>query len=165
MLIPKKRNKAKRTVMLFAGVGKGLWGRSNDEVDANIFVYFLEGDDRYMHTIVPFFNAFEQGSALGLTGDTVVAETLYKPYRLDDMMRVSEFKAFFSNEEFLTVLPHSTEAFELAAELSPKRGMKLMDALHFATAVLSACQFILTNDAGFSTGKEIQIINLQDLLN
>jgi bifunctional DNA-binding transcriptional regulator/antitoxin component of YhaV-PrlF toxin-antitoxin module len=36
MLIPKKRNKEKRTVMSFAGVGKGLWGRSADEVDANI---------------------------------------------------------------------------------------------------------------------------------
>jgi predicted nucleic acid-binding protein len=133
-------------------------------VDTNIFVYFLEADDRYINAIVPFFNAFEQGTALGFTGDAVVAETLYKPYRLDDILRVSEFKAFFSNEEFLTVLPHSTKAFELAAELSPKRGMKLIDALHFATAVLSGCQFILTNDAGFSSSKEIQVIHLQDLL-
>jgi len=75
---------------------------------------------------------------------------------LDDILRVSEFKAFFSNEEFLTVLPDFTKAFELAAELSPKRGMKLIDALHFATAVLSGCQFILTNDAGFYRAKRFK---------
>jgi bifunctional DNA-binding transcriptional regulator/antitoxin component of YhaV-PrlF toxin-antitoxin module len=36
MLIPKKRHAAKRTVMSFAGVGKGLWGSTPDEVNASI---------------------------------------------------------------------------------------------------------------------------------
>ena len=111
-------------------------------IDTNIFVYFLERNERYFNLIV--------------------AETLYKPYQLNDPMRVSEFKAFFSNEEFLTVLPHSTKVFELAAELSPKRGMKLIDALHFATATLAGCHFMLTNDAAFKSSQEIQVIHLQE---
>lgn len=36
MLIPQKRRAEKRTVMSFAGVGKGLWGNTPAEVDANI---------------------------------------------------------------------------------------------------------------------------------
>jgi predicted nucleic acid-binding protein len=79
-------------------------------------------------------------------------------------MRISEFKAFFSNEEFISVLPHTTQVFELAAELAPKRGMKLIDALHYATAALAGCSFFLTNDAGFASHGEMEVIYLQDVL-
>ena len=36
MLIPKKRHTAKRDIMSFAGVGKGLWGDTPEEIDASI---------------------------------------------------------------------------------------------------------------------------------
>lgn len=36
MLIPKSRHAVKRSVMSFAGSGKGLWGNTPDEVDASI---------------------------------------------------------------------------------------------------------------------------------
>jgi bifunctional DNA-binding transcriptional regulator/antitoxin component of YhaV-PrlF toxin-antitoxin module len=36
MLIPKKRHTAKRDIMSFAGVGKGLWGATPEEIDASI---------------------------------------------------------------------------------------------------------------------------------
>ena len=133
-------------------------------IDTNIFIYFLERHDQYFDAIVPFFNLFNDGLSLAHTGDAVVAETLYKPYRVGDAVRISEFKSFFSNDEFMTVLPHTTKIFELAAELSPKRGMKLIDALHYATAIISGCTFIFTNDAGFSSGGEIEVIYLQDLI-
>lgn len=36
MLIPNKRHTAKRDIMSFAGVGKGLWGNTPEEIDASI---------------------------------------------------------------------------------------------------------------------------------
>ena len=36
MLIPQKRHVTKRSVMSFAGVGKGLWGNTPAEVDASL---------------------------------------------------------------------------------------------------------------------------------
>lgn len=133
-------------------------------VDTNIFIYFLERHDRYFESVVPFFQLFNDGLSLAYTGDAVVAETLYKPYQVNDTLRVSEFKEFFSNDEFITVLPHTKKIFELAAELSPKRGMKLIDALHYATAALAGCKFILTNDQGFTSSESMEVILLDDLL-
>ena len=133
-------------------------------VDTNIFIYFLERNDRYFESVVPFFQLFNDGLSLAYTGDAVVAETLYKPYQVNDTLRVSEFKEFFSNDEFITVLPHTKKVFELAAELSPKRGMKLIDALHYATAALAGCKFILTNDQGFTSSESMEVILLDDLL-
>jgi predicted nucleic acid-binding protein len=133
-------------------------------VDTNIFIYFLERHDRYFESVVPFFQLFNDGLSLAYTGDAVVAETLYKPYQVNDTLRVSEFKEFFSNDEFITVLPHTKKVFELAAELSPKRAMKLIDALHYATAALAGCKFILTNDQGFTSSEPLEVILLDDLL-
>ena len=133
-------------------------------VDTNIFIYFLERHEVYFDAVLPFIMLLSDGQAIGYTGDAVVAETLYKPYQVDDAMRVSEFKEFFANDEFITVLPHSTRAFELAAELAPKRGMKLIDALHVATAALAGCKFILTNDRGFTSTKAIEVLRIDELL-
>lgn len=133
-------------------------------IDTNIFIYFLERHERYFDTVSSFFQLFNNGLAMAYTGDAVVAETLYKAYQVDDIVRVRNFKAFFDDDEFITVLPHNTKAFELAAELSPKRGMKLIDALHYATALIAGCNFILTNDAAFSSKGGIEIIYLKDLL-
>ncbi len=36
MLIPSKRNAAKRDLMSFAGAGKGLWGNSQAEIETTI---------------------------------------------------------------------------------------------------------------------------------
>ncbi len=132
-------------------------------IDTNIFVYFLEKHDHYFDLVLPFFQLFNQGLSLAYTGDTAVAETLYKPYQVDDVLRVNEFKAFFSDDEFITVLPHTTKVFELTAEIAPKQKMKLIDALHYATALAAGCQFLLTNDAGFTSSSRIEVIQLRDL--
>lgn len=36
MLIPKNRQASRRDMMSFAGIGKGLWGKSQEEADAKI---------------------------------------------------------------------------------------------------------------------------------
>ena len=100
---------------------------------------------------------------MAYTGDAAVAETLYKPYQVDDLVRVSEFKAFFSDDEFITVLPHTTKVFELTAEIAPKQKMKMIDALHYSTAIMAGCQFLLTNDAGFTSNSRIEVIQLREL--
>jgi predicted nucleic acid-binding protein len=133
-------------------------------VDTNIFIYFLERHERYFEAVLPFFQLFNDGLSIAYTGDAVVAETLYKPYQSNDTLRVSEIKEFFNNDEFITVLPHTKKVFELAAELAPKRGMKLIDALHYATAAQAGCKFILTNDQGFASSDAMEVIHLESLL-
>ena len=42
--------------------------------------------------------------------------------------------------------------------------MKLIDALHYATATLAGCKFILTNDQGFASVESMEGIQLADLI-
>jgi hypothetical protein len=36
MLVPAKRHAAKRGIMSFAGVGKGLWGNTHEEIETTV---------------------------------------------------------------------------------------------------------------------------------
>jgi bifunctional DNA-binding transcriptional regulator/antitoxin component of YhaV-PrlF toxin-antitoxin module len=36
MLIPSKRHTTKRDIMSFAGAGKGLWGKTHEEIETSI---------------------------------------------------------------------------------------------------------------------------------
>jgi hypothetical protein len=36
MLVPSTRNTGKRDIMSFAGVGKGLWGSTQEEIDTTV---------------------------------------------------------------------------------------------------------------------------------
>lgn len=149
----------KLTAILASVQGKRVY------LDTNVFIYFLDKHDLYFDVVLPFFQLFNEGLSFAYTGDAAVTETLYKPYELNDSIRVNEFKAFFADDELLTVLPHSTKIFELTAEIAPKYKMKLIDALHYSTAIYSGCQFILTNDKGFISSEHIEVIRIKDLLN
>ena len=52
----------------------------------------------------------------------------------------------------------------ISQALAPKRGMKLIDALHYATAALAGCKFIWTIDHGFASSDTIEMIHLEGLL-
>ena len=63
-------------------------------VDTNIFIYFLDRHDRYFDSVVPFFQLFSDGLSVAYTGDAVVAETLYRPYQVNDTLRVASLRNF-----------------------------------------------------------------------
>lgn len=134
-------------------------------MDTNIFIYFLEQSEDYYECIAPIIEACEAGKFIGYTGDVAVAETMIQPYREDNLSLVANFKAFFATENFLSIQSHDAAIFDLAAQLRAKRGMKLIDALHYATALKAGCSFLLTNDSGIKSDALIEVIAINALLN
>jgi predicted nucleic acid-binding protein len=62
------------------------------------------------------------------------------------------------------VVGHENEYYDTAALLAGKQGMKLLDAIHYVTALQNNCQFIITNDRGFKSSETLEVIQLEDLL-
>ena len=52
----------------------------------------------------------------------------------------------------------------MAAEIAATASMKLIDALHVATAISSGCKFFLTNDRGIRSSEQLEVIVLSTLL-
>ena len=42
--------------------------------------------------------------------------------------------------------------------------LRMLDALHYATAVQSGCRFMLTNDRDFKTGGLLEVVGITSLL-
>lgn len=86
-----------------------------------------------------------------------------KPYRTGNLELVSAVKGFFSTEGFLLIQSHEGETFDLAAQLRAQRGMKFINALHYATAIRSGCTVFVTNDLVIQSDHIIEVISLKAL--
>ncbi|TSA53313.1 MAG: PIN domain-containing protein [Nitrosomonadaceae bacterium] len=133
-------------------------------LDTNIFVYFLDHNPEFFQTVAAFIEAAESGRIIGYTGDAAVAEALAKPYQLDNVGLAASFKAFFATDDFLSIQSHDADTFDLVAQLRGKRGMKFIDALHYATALKAGCKFFVTNDEDFKSDDTMEVILIKALL-
>ena len=133
--------------------------------DTNVFIYFLDRGTLF-DVVAPLLAACVEGRMTGCTGDAAVAETMVMPYRHNNTAKIAQFKAFFGLPGFLTVHTHPAQTFDLAAQFAGRQGMRLIDALHYATAIESGCRFLVTNDAGtgIKSSDEIEVIYVKDLL-
>lgn len=132
-------------------------------LDTNVFVYFLDRNPDYFPVVAPLIEAIDSGLIIGYTGDAAIAETLVKPYQTGNLALVASFKAFFSTEDFLSIQPHDAETFDLAAQLRAGRGLKFIDALHYATAIRAGCKFFVTNDGGIQSSDVLEVITVKML--
>ena len=133
-------------------------------IDTNIFIYFLDGNKDFLAVVAPFLEAVSAGKIIGYTGDAVIAETMVRPYKIGNIAMIEQFKAFFYREEFLTILPHDSKTFDVAAQISAKHGMKLIDALHLATALQAGCKYLITQDMVFKQVEGVELVNLKNIL-
>ena len=131
-------------------------------IDSNFFIYFLTRHPLGFAAAAAVLQACDAGSMIGMTGDAVVAELLVKPHRDDDTATIQGIRQLFAREHFIQRLSHDAECFELAAELRGKHGGKLMDALHFATAMRGGCRFFLSNDHAFTSTERLTVLSLSD---
>lgn len=90
---------------------------------------------------------------------------LVKPYQAGNFELVESIKAFFRTENFLSIYPHDTETFDLAAQLGAKYNLKFIDALHYATAIRAGCKFIITNDSSIKSNDLLEVNHLSALSN
>ena len=51
-----------------------------------------------------------------------------------------------------------------SAMLAGELGMKLIDAIHFHTAIANRCDFLITHDQNFKSTRGVEFVQLQDFI-
>ena len=133
-------------------------------IDANVFIFFLAQHSKYFPVVAPIFQACMAQRLFATTGAMAVAEVMVHPYRSGDAQQIAQVKSFFAQKDFLSIVGHDMALFDTASKLAGERKMKLIDAVHYATAVQQDCKFLLTNDHGFSSGPALEVVQLEGLL-
>lgn len=132
-------------------------------VDTNVFVYVLDRVDPFVLHAERLLIAAQGGHFEAVTGDLAVAEALVHPYRAGDSHIIDSTKRFLVGDGPVRVLEHPRAAYDVAAQIRGRTGAGLIDALHVATALLSDCTHLVTNDARMPSVPGLEVIRLQDL--
>jgi predicted nucleic acid-binding protein len=130
--------------------------------DANFLIYFFDKTEPYISVVSQIILACDRNQVFGCIGDAAIAELMVYPYRTRDEIEIARGKGFFMRESFLQVLPHDSAVFDTAARLRAETGMKLINALHYATALKAGCKFFITNDTGIRSSDALEVISIKD---
>lgn len=129
-------------------------------LDTSIFIYLLGNSPQYGAVCVDVLNACAQRNMLGITGDVTLAELLVKPLHNNDAAAVAAVRELLVEDGAVELVGHSRKAFERAAELRARHGLKMVDALQLATALDAGTRFLLSNDRQFPSLPGIECLSL-----
>jgi predicted nucleic acid-binding protein len=122
-------------------------------LDTNVIVRAFEPlpDDTTGHDIFDMLGILRPGSGPRfVTSHISLAEVLVHPIRNGHTDQRQEYLQLLSNSSaWLQVRPVDQSVLVRAAELRATTRLKLPDAIHFATAMLTGCSHLLSSDADF----------------
>jgi predicted nucleic acid-binding protein len=125
-------------------------------LDANILIYMIDGTAEYMVQATQLVASFQDGSDM-CSSEITVGECLRGALRLSNSSSASNYLGALENEEFITLEPVTLPIIKRAAQLGAELNMKLLDAIHVATAESLGCSVFLTNDRGIRAPAGIEL--------
>jgi predicted nucleic acid-binding protein len=115
-------------------------------LDTNIVIFAIESREPWFNVLRPLFEAFDRGSIRGITSELTVAEALALPIAAGNDDLISRYRELSAFDSSLETVPVNRAILMLAAEIRGRLRLKLVDAIHIATARLAGCNHFLTQD-------------------
>lgn len=132
-------------------------------LDANVFIYVVEGIEAHAPALRPLLPAVASGRVSAVTSALTLAEVLVHPFRTGNVRREQAFARTVRSGGGLTVEPVTEAVLIGAARVRADRpSFKLPDAIHVATAQLAGCAVLVTNDAGIAAAPGVEVVRLSD---
>ncbi|HEX9202236.1 MAG TPA: PIN domain-containing protein [Acidobacteriaceae bacterium] len=113
--------------------------------DTMLYAYWLESNSKYGNRVQQIHQTMLQRSDTLCSSLFVLGELLVGPIKANDAAAASAIQQFFDSDQ-VTMLPHTSQAVRLFAELRANHGVKALDALHLSLAAASGVDLFLTHD-------------------
>ena len=131
--------------------------------DSNAIIYFIERDDDLRLKIGRAFQIIDDNKIPITTSEITIAECLHGAYKLNSAALADDYATLFDDIKAFNLVPVTRDILEAAARLAPKNDMKLVDAIHYASAIAAGCDVLLTNDRKFRSGHGVAVLQISDL--
>jgi predicted nucleic acid-binding protein len=137
-------------------------------VDANPFIYFIDGEEAVANRLIPFFELLRQKPGTAMTSELTLAEVLAKARpdaRRSYLNRIVWSKLFELQPITRDILIDTAEYRQVSQTTRPdgtKVTVKLPDAIHVVTAVRSRCRMSLSADTGLKLPVEMTVLEPND---
>jgi len=132
-------------------------------VDANIIIYFVEGDEAHQKMADALFEYAEENDIALITSEIAVGECLYGAYKRERIESVERFETLFEEVGIFHLVPVEMEIVKRAAQLGARHRFKLVDAVHVASAIETECDAFITNDKAIRSIPDLAVVQLSEL--
>lgn len=136
-------------------------------LDSNVFIYATETNLPNTRGLARLFDSFLKGAYTAVTSELTLAEVLVKPLRDNNQRLITIYKEIISESGYIKVLPVGRPILERSALMrSVNTRLRLPDAVHLASALLTKSAYVLTNDfrmAQDAKGFGLAPISFEDL--
>jgi predicted nucleic acid-binding protein len=133
-------------------------------VDANPFIYFVDGDEQAANKVRPFFALFAQKPGVATTSELTMAEVLAKasPQSRRNYLNLIVWSKAFRLQPVTRDVLIETADYRQASRKINKSGkeviVKLPDAIHVVTAIRSRCRMFLSADESLNLPTGMMIV-------
>lgn len=136
-------------------------------LDSAPVIYFIEANPVYEDLVNEVFLHIDSGKVQATTSLITLTEVLVYPLENHFTSLADDYRNLLLRTRGLQSHEITAPIAEKAAELRAKysnKALKTPDAIQIATAILTGCNAILTNDMGWKVVTEIEVIILDDFL-
>lgn len=133
-------------------------------LDTQVFIYFIEEDDRFLPLVKPLFEAIDDGALPAAVSALTLMEVLVVPYRNGNAALADRYDAFLTNSRGLRFIDIDRSLLKTAAQLRATTRLKPPDAIQVAAAIAGDCQAFLTNDRKIPSIPGLNVLQLKNYL-
>lgn len=133
-------------------------------LDTQIFIYFIEEDDRFLPIVKPLFEAIDRGELVGVTAGLSLMEVLVVPYRSGNAALADRYESLLTNSRGLRFIEVDRRLLKGAAHLRATFKLKPPDAIQMAAALVGDCKSFLTNDRRIPAIPSLKILQVKNYL-
>lgn len=130
-------------------------------LDANVWIYALEGYTAYAVPLKTLFARIDTGEITAITSALTLAEVLVKPFADGNTALQRLYAETLQDRPSLSIVALTRAVLIKAAHLRAQyAALKMSDALHAATALTSGAKYFLSNDARFTAVPNLERIDI-----
>lgn len=133
-------------------------------IDSAPLIYFIENKHPFNKVLSPLFTSNSKGDFLFITSTITLLEVLTFPLSENKLQLVKQYEDILTNSESIEIIDLNKEIARRAAGLRAKFKLHTPDSIQIATAIEQNADIFLTNDNRLSKIKEIEIVNLNQII-
>lgn len=144
-------------------MNKALAGARKIYIDANVLIYFVEGCPEFQDRAERVLEYAAENGIPVMTSEIAVAECLYGAHRPGRDGLAEKYGWLFRGADLIHLVPVSLGTCVDAARIGARNRLKLIDALHVASALDVGCDVFVTNDKGIRSPGGFRVVQLSSL--
>lgn len=130
-------------------------------LDTNLYIYLFEGIEEYRRPMADLTAEIDRQDVVVVASESIFLELLPRPVREGGRRLVEGYLELMQRTPRINLVPVDRRVILRAVHLRADFGLRSMDALHVATALVHGCDTFLTNDRRLGVGDSIRVLTLE----